>query len=426
MSGFDFFRKRKKILPNERTGLLVGDARIRGRIDGLPGSDPAVLLFPQTDPADVWVGLVIPIPRDGKKIPPAKRLSFIARSKRIDPGRLAFIAGEKSGEFDWWTKLPPEWGNREESHPMVHGPAALVPLVVSILPDGFDGIAIYPVPAAEDQHLNGAALLVVAKKTGFVVWRDGSTLWNTEAIAMARRPLIDRTMEIVLQTGQNPPAESLLFIRDDRNGSLPLWEHLSDPVTNGETSLLDRALLMPPLVYDSPVVRSRRSVVKLKKFGPTLFLVILVGAGLWYYEKVLLVRDPRTIASLEARKENLETRLAAARRTRDGLSKIEADLAPRHWIRAIAILEYLSGGVSGRTMKITPSGGGAGFEWTISGRPLRGITPSDVQTGLLKMAEKLKIPVDRAAMKTGNDLSFDMTFTGSIPERVLRPTKEAP
>lgn len=423
MSGGGLFRK-KKILPNDRTGLMAGDPRIRGRIDGLPGLDPAVLLFPSTDPADVWVGLVVPILRDAKKVPPAKRLSFIARSKRIDPGRLAFIAGEKAGAVDWWTKLPPEWGNREESHTMVHGPAALVPLVAGVLPDGFDGIAVYPVPAAEDQHLNGAALLVVAKKTGFVVWRDGSTLRNAEAIAMARRPLIDRTMEIVLQTGQNPPAESLLWIRDDRNASLPLWEHLSDPVTNGPIPLLDRSLAAPPLVYDSPVVRSRRSVVKLRKFGPTLFLAIMVGAGLWYYEKVLLVRDPRTIASLEARKETLLGRLAAARRTRGGLSKLEADLAPRHWIRAIATLEYLSGGISGRTLKIATRDG-TGFVWTLSGRPLRGITPSDVQTGLLKTAEKLGISVDRAAMKTGTDLSFAMTFTGSIPEKALRPDKEA-
>ena len=424
MNGFDFLRRRKKILPNGRKGLLAGDPRIRGQVDGLPGTDPAVLLFPQTDPADVWSGLVVPIPRDGKKIPQAKRLSFVARSKRIDLSRIAFIAGEKSGTFDWWTKLPPEWGNREDAHPMIHGPAALVPLVVSILPDNFDGIAIYPVAAVSDQHLNGAALLVVAKKTGFVVWRDGSSLGNAEALAMARRPLIDRTMEIVLQTGQNPPAESLLFIRDDRNGGLPFWDHLSDPISGFPGSLLDRSLLLPPLVYDSPIVRSQRSVVKLRKFGPALFLATLVGTGLWYYEKVILVRDPRTLASLEARKANLESRLATARKTSDGLAELEAGFAPRHWIRAVAAIEYLSGGLSGRTLKVASSEKKPGFVWTISGRPVRGIAPSDVRIGLSKTAARLAIPVDKASMKTGNDLSFDMTFTGSLQEMVFRSGKE--
>jgi len=419
MSVFPLFQVGRKPLPNERTGILTGDSRIRGRIDGLPGTEPAFLLFPQTDSSDVWVGLVIPLPRDGKKIPPAKRLSFIARSKRIDPGRLAFIQGEKSGALDWWTKLPPEWGNREETHPMIHGPAALVPQVVSLLPDKFDGISLYPVPASEDQHLSGAVILIIARNTGFVIWKEASTLQNGEALTMSRRPLIDRTMEIVQQTGQNPPAESLLWIKDNRNRDLPLWEHLSDPVSETEASLLDRALVRPPLVYDSPVVRTSRSVKKLKKFGPALFFVILLGMGLWYYENVLLVRDPRTIAALEARRANLKTRLVVARKTHDGLAKIEADFAPRHWIRAVAMIEYLSGGLSHRTLKISESG--QGFKWTISGRPIRGLTPSDVRSGLAETAQKLGTPVEKVSMKTGEHLTFHMTFSGSIPEKSLPP-----
>lgn len=417
MSTFPFLRNSHKTLPNERTGLLIGDPRIRGRIDGLPGTEPAFLLFPQTDPSDLWSGLLVPVVREGKKMPQAKRLAFIARSKRIDPGRLAFIAGDKAGSLDWWTKLPPEWGNREETHPMIHGPAALVPLVVSLLPGDFDGIVLYPIPAEDNQHLFGSAILVVARNTGFVIWREASTLQNSEALSMARRPLIDRTLEIVQQTGQNPPQESLLWIQDDRNRALPIWEHLSDPVTSCPASLLDSALAHPPLVYDSPVVRSRRSVVKLKKFGPSLFFVILLGAGLWYYENVLLVRDPRTIAALEARRANLETRLLAVRKTRDGLAKIEADLRPRHWIRAVAMIEYLSGGVSHRTLKISMSG--PVFAWTLSGRPIRGLTPSDIQTGLSETATKLGTPVEKTAMKTGEHLTFHMTFSGLIPEKAL-------
>jgi hypothetical protein len=419
MSTVPLFPERGKPLPNERTGILVGDSRIRGRIDGLPGTDPAYLLFPQTDPSDLWSGILVPVGRDGKKVPQTKRLAFIARSKRIDPGRLAFIQGEKTGSLDWWTKLPPEWGNREETHEMIHGPAALVPLVVSLLPDNFEGIALYPVPAPEDQHLSGAAILIIARNTGFVIWKEASTLQNGEALTMSRRPLIDRTMEIVQQTGQSPPTETLLWIKDDRNRGLPLWEHLSDPISDTPTSLLDRGLLRPPLVYDSPVVRSRRSVKKLKRFGPSLFFMILLGVGLWYYENILLVRDPRTIAALEARRANLETRLLAARKTRDGLARIEADLAPRHWIRAVARIEYLSGGVSHRTLKISESR--QGFKWTLSGRPIRGLTPSDVRAGLAETAKKLGTPVETTTMKTGEHLTFHMTFSGSIPEKTLPP-----
>ncbi|EQD44066.1 hypothetical protein B1B_13655, partial [mine drainage metagenome] len=185
---------------------------------------------------------------------------------------------------------------------------------------------------------------------------------------------MDRTMEIVQQTGQSPATETLLWIKDDRNSTLPLWEHLSDPVSETKISLLDRSLARPPLVYDSPVVRSRRSVVKLKKFGPSLFFVILLGVGLWYYENILLVHDPRTIAALEARRANLEARLLAVRKTRVGLAKIESDFAPRHWIRAVATIEYLSGGLSHRTLQISMSD--QGFAWTLSGRPISGLTPS--------------------------------------------------
>lgn len=419
MSAFPLLAGTGKPLSSERTGVLIGDPRIKGRIDGLPGTEPAFLLFSPTDPSDLWAGILVPVARDRTMKAQAKRLAFIARSKRIDPGRIAFIQGGKNGSLDWWTKLPPEWGNREEAYPMIHGSAALVPLLISLLPDNFDGIALYPVPASEDQHLSGAAILVIARNTGFVVWKEVSTLQSGEALAMSRRPLIDRSMEIVQQTGQSPPTETLLWIKDDRNRELPLWEHLSDSVSETKPPLLDRALFRPPLVYDSPVVRSRRSVKKLKKFGPSLFFVILLGVGLWYYENVLLVRDPRTIAALEARRANLETRLATVRKTRDGLAKIEADFAPRHWIRAVATIEYLSGGVSHRTLKISESS--QGFKWTLSGRPIRGLTPSDVRAGLAETAKKLGTPVEKTAMKTGEHLTFHMTFSGSIPEKSISP-----
>ena len=155
MSAPRFLRNSNKPLPREQTALLAGDGRLHGRIDGLPGTEPIVLLFPQTDPADLWSGLATPILRDGKKMGEAKRLAFIARSKRIDPARLAFIPGTKSGPVDWWTKLPPEWGNPQETYRMVHGPAALVPLVVSLLPEDFDGIALYPVSAGEATGFSG-------------------------------------------------------------------------------------------------------------------------------------------------------------------------------------------------------------------------------------------------------------------------------
>ena len=419
MSAFSLFPGGGSSLPSQRTGILIGDSRIRGQIVGLPGTEPAFLLFPQTDPSDLWSGLIVPVGRDGKKMAQSKRLAFIARSKRIDPGRLAFVQGEKNGALDWWTKLPPEWGNREETHPMIYGSAALIPLVVSILPDKFDGIALYPVPASEDQHLSGAAILIIARNTGFVVWKEASTLQNGEALTMSRRPLIDRTMEIVQQTGQSPATETLLWIKDDRNSNLPLWEHLSDPVSETKTSLLDRSLARPPLVYDSPVVRSRRSIVKLKKFGPSLFFVILLGVGLWYYENILLVHDPRTIAALEARRANLETRLLAVRKTRVGLARIESDFAPRHWIRAVATIEYLSGGLSHRTLKISMSD--QGFAWTLSGRPISGLTPSDIRSGLAETAQKIGTPIEKTTMKTGEHLTFHMTFSGSIPKKVFPP-----
>jgi hypothetical protein len=419
MSAPRFLRNSNKPLPREQTALLAGDGRLHGRIDGLPGTEPIVLLFPQTDPADLWSGLATPILRDGKKMGEAKRLAFIARSKRIDPGRLAFIQGTKSGPIDWWTKLPPEWGNPQETHRMVHGPAATVPLVVSLLPEDFDGIALYPVSAGEGDQLFGAAILVVAKNAGFVLWREASTLRNAEALAMTRRPLIDRTMEIVLQTGQSAPSENLLWIRDDRNRGLPLWEHLSDPLSEAPTPILDQAIARPPLVYDSPVVRSRRSVAKLKKYGPALFFVILLGVGLWYYENVLLIHDPRTIAALEARRTRLETHLAAVRKTREGLAKIEASLTPRPWIHSLAVLEYLSGGLARRTIEISASEDGQEFVWTLSGEPIKGLTPSEIQSGLTSAANKLAIPVEKTGMKTGEHLDAHMTFSGSIPNKTF-------
>lgn len=411
-----FPRPFKKTLSRERTAFLAGDSRIPGRLDNLPGTEPAFLLFPQTDSSDPWSGLVVPVGRDGKKMAKDKRTAFIARSKRIDHARIAFISGEKNGHVDWWTKLPPEWGNPQDPHEMVHGTAALVPLVVSLLPDGFDGIALYPVPAADGDRLMGAPILVVAKKTGFAVWREASSLSGSEALAMSRRPLIDRATELVLMSGQSPPREELLWIRDDRNRTLPLWEHLSDPSSETGPPLIDRALERPPLVHSSPVVRSRRASKKLRKFGPSLLMTIALGAGLWYYENVILVHDPRTIAALESRRERLDTQETALLRTRTALGQVRAGLAPRHLLRAVATIIYLSGGLSERRFSVAPSR--RGFHWTLSGRPGQGLTPSDVRKGLASAAKRLGLTVEKTSESTDAHLDVRLAWAGTIPEKI--------
>ena len=417
------FPGRKGTLSKNMTGILIGDPRIRGIFTDLPGTGSVSLSLPQGERSDPYAGIVVPVERTNtKKMSAKKRLAFIGRSKRIDPLRLGWIPGSPDGNLDWWTKLPLEWGNPQEIYPMIHLLGALVP-VLQEAGTSSESILCYPVPAFAESSVAGVAFVCLAAGCGLVVWRDGSSATNPDAFQMGRRPLIDRVSEIVSREGRTLSSETICWIRDDRNRPLGLWSFVPAPeILDAQSALIDRALENPPLVYDSPVVRARRTTEQVRKFGPFLGLVLGIGVILWYYENIILTRDPRTIAALASKRRALLTQNIALERESKTLEVVRADLRPKPWTFGASVLEYVSGGLEDREISLRVSGNG-GFFWSFSGVPLKGLTATDVRKGLVPAVGKMGLVLGSVRTKTDDRLDFRVKATGEAGFALLQKLK---
>lgn len=408
----------KKLRP-DLSGILIGDPRIRGILTGLPGEGSASLLLPPLSDNDPSEGVLFPMTESGSRKTLSRRLAFIAKGRKLDPRKVVSIPGK---DFDWWTKLPPEWGNPHEIHPMIHTLGALVPVLKTLPEAEREEILAYPLPAMSETGLEGVALVILAQNFGMVFWKDSAFANSEDAFGMGRRPILDRIGEILSRSGESLSREEILWIRDRRNTNLPFWSFLSDRSMDAPFDPLSRALEHPPLVYDSPVVRSRRSGERFKKFGPSLLVFVLVLTGIWYYENIFLAKDPRSIEALETARTLLSRNLESVKTEKTILQNVTESVQEKPWDQAASLLEYLSGGLTNRSLSLRVDTQ-KGFVWELSGTPLPDLSIDDVRSGVQVVGRSMHLHLPDPVIRANERLSFSLDWQGNGSDLGLDPEK---